>query len=43
MLIHYYNYYILERCMILSKEPDPWTKPDVDRPWPEDDDDEEED
>jgi len=27
----------------MSKEPDPWTKPDIDRPWPEDEDDEEED
>jgi len=29
--------------MKMSKEPDPWTKPDIDRPWPEDEDDEEED
>ena len=29
--------------MWMSKEPDPWTKPDIDRPWDEDDGEEEED
>jgi len=32
--IIYYNF---------SKEPDPWHKPDIDRPWDEDDGEEEED
>jgi len=28
--------------MMMSKEPDPWTRPDIDRPWPEDEEDDEE-